>query len=133
MEPAPDSITCAVRHALGWLVFGNAVGLYLALLLLEPGLQAGVWTYGRWVPVHLNVQLYGWSALPLVAWLLSSYQGDASRHAAWGPAAVWAWTAALAVGAFHWLGGITSERFSSIGKAARCGPSRRRRSCCGAC
>ena len=61
------SIDAAVRHALGWLAFGNAVGLYLALLLMEPRLQAGIWTYGRWVPVHLNAQLYGWTALPLVA------------------------------------------------------------------
>ena len=100
----------AVRHALGWLVFGNAVGLYLALLLMWPGLQAGIWSYGRWVPVHLNVQLYGWTALPLVAWLLSIYEVDESRHAAWGAAAVWAWTAALAVGVMHWLGGDTSGK-----------------------
>lgn len=108
--PEEAGVSTAVRHAVGWLLFGNAVGMYLALMLLEPGLQAGVWTYGRWAPVHLNVQLYGWSALPLVAWLLSIYQVDGSRRTAWGPAAVWAWTAALAIGVLHWLGGITSGK-----------------------
>lgn len=105
-----ESVATAVRHALGWLVFGNLVGLYLGLLLLDPRLQAGVLTYGRWVPVHLNVQLYGWTSLPLVAWLFSIYQVDDSRHAAWGGAAVWSWTAALAIGVFHWLGGETSGK-----------------------
>jgi cytochrome c oxidase cbb3-type subunit I len=109
-KPGMVTTSLAVRHALGWLVFGNAVGLYLALLLLEPRLQAGIWTYGRWVPVHLNVQLYGWTSLPLVAWLFSIYQVDDSRHAAWGPAAVWAWTAALAIGIFHWLDGESSGK-----------------------
>lgn len=104
------AVPLAVRHALGWLVFGNAAGLYLALLLLEPRLQAGALSYGRWVPVHLNVQLYGWTSLPLIAWLLSVYQADEARHAGWGSAAVWAWTASLAMGVVHWLGGITSGK-----------------------
>lgn len=110
--PTPDSqgTRLAVRHALGWLVFGNAVGLYLAILLISPELQAGPWTYGRWMPIHLNVQLYGWSSLPLLAWLLSIYEVDQSRFAAWAPAAVWSWTTALAVGVIHWLGGITSGK-----------------------
>lgn len=108
--PCVVTVTQAVRHALGWLVFGNAVGIYLALLLLEPDLQAGAWTYGRWVPVHLNVQLYGWTSLPMIAWLFSIYQVDDSRCAGWGPAAVWAWTASLASGVFHWLGGGTSGK-----------------------
>lgn len=106
----PSGLSSAVRHSLGWLVFGNSVGLYLSVLLLDPSLQLGEWTYGRWVPVHLNSQLYGWTSLPLVAWLISIYQVDRSRFAAWGPAAVWAWTAALAFGAFHWLSGVTSGK-----------------------
>ena len=97
-------------HALGWLVAGNAVGFYLSLLLLCPNLRIADWTYGRWVPVHLNVQLYGWTALPLVAWLFSIYGVAGSRAAAWAPAAVWAWTAALAAGALNWLGGVTGGK-----------------------
>lgn len=96
----------AGRHALGWLVAGNAAGLWLSLLLLFPGLNAGEWTYGRWMPVHLNIQLYGWTALPLVGWLLAIY--GAPRR--WAHAATWAWTAALAAGILSWLGGATSGK-----------------------
>lgn len=108
----PDSpgLFTAFRHALGWLVFGNAVGLYLSLLLVFPNLQLVQWTYGRWVPVHLNVQLYGWTSLPLVAWLFSIYQVDSSKARRWASAAVWAWTAALALGVFYWLEGMTSGK-----------------------
>ncbi|MEO5716656.1 MAG: hypothetical protein ABIT37_24470 [Luteolibacter sp.] len=105
-----EGVSTAVKHALGWLVVGNAVGLYLSLLLLKPQWQLGEWTYGRWVPVHLNVQLYGWTALPLVAWLFSIYEVNRSKAASWASAAVWAWTAALAVGAMHWLQGVSSGK-----------------------
>jgi cytochrome c oxidase cbb3-type subunit 1 len=109
-EPETAGVATAVRHALGWLVLGNLAGFYLAMLLLHPSLQLGEWTYGRWVPVHLNVQLYGWTALPLVAWLLAVYEVDRSRAAAWGPAAVWAWTGALGAGVCQWLAGVTSGK-----------------------
>jgi cbb3-type cytochrome oxidase subunit 1 len=77
--PVTAGLSTALRHALGWLVFGNAVGLYLSLLLLFPNLQLAQWPYGRLVPVHLNVQLFGWTSLPLVAWLFSIYQVESSR------------------------------------------------------
>jgi cytochrome c oxidase cbb3-type subunit 1 len=109
-RPEPAGHSTALRQALGWLVFGNLVGLYLSVLLLFPELQLAHWTYGRWVPVHLNVQLYGWTSLPLVAWLFSIYQVESSKARAWAPAAVWAWTAALALGVLHWLGGVTSGK-----------------------
>ena len=96
----------AGRQALGWLVAGSAVGLWLSLLLLFPGLQVGEWTYGRWVPVHLNGMLYGWTALPLVAWLLTIYE----VHRRWADAATWAWTAALAAACLHWLSGGSSGK-----------------------
>ncbi len=80
------------------------------IAVAAPAWQLGEWTYGRWVPVHLNVQLYGWTSLPLVAWLLSLYEVDRSRVAAWGPAAVWAWSAALAIGSWQWLSGVTSGK-----------------------
>lgn len=108
--PDDESVSLAVKHALGWLVFGNLVGLYLSVLLLAPSLQLAEWTYGRWVPVHLNVQLYGWTALPLVAWLFSMYEVGRSKISAWAPAAVWAWSAALAMGTLHWLGGETGGK-----------------------
>lgn len=108
--PEDEGVSTAVKHALGWLVLGNSVGLYMSLLLLMPEWQLRAWTYGRWVPVHLNVQLYGWTALPLVAWLFSMYEVNRSKVAAWAPAAVWAWTAALAVGALQWLNGVTGGK-----------------------
>ena len=104
------ALESAVRHSLGCLVFGNCVGLYLSVLLLEPSLQVQPWTYGRWVPVHLNLQLYGWSALPLIAWLFSMFEVDRSKLSSWGTAAVWAWTAALLTGAAHWLSGSSSGK-----------------------
>ncbi|MCF7674454.1 MAG: hypothetical protein K9M97_03865 [Akkermansiaceae bacterium] len=103
-------VAAALRHALGWLVAGNAVGLWLAILQLKPGLAVGDWTYGRWVPVHLNVQLFGWTSLPLVAWLLHRYEVDRSKAAGWAGTAVWSWTTALAVGALWWLDGRTSGK-----------------------
>lgn len=103
-------MTIAIRHALGWLVFGNAVGLYLSLLLCFPSLQAGPITYGRLIPVHLNVQLYGWTAMPLLGWLLSIYEVDFSQSRNSSQAAVWSWSAALAIGVMHWLAGSTSGK-----------------------
>lgn len=104
------AVDSALRHALGWLVFANLVGVYLSVLILEPSLQLAHWTYGRWVPVHLNGQLYGWTSLPLIAWLFSIYQVQKSKFQAWAPAAVWACTAALALGSFQWLSGVTSGK-----------------------
>lgn len=104
------AVDSALRHALGWLVFANLVGVYLSVLILEPSLQLANWTYGRWVPVHLNGQLYGWTSLPLIAWLFSIYQVQDSKFHAWAPAAVWAWTAALVLGSFQWLSGVTSGK-----------------------
>lgn len=100
----------AVTHALAWLVAGNAVGLLLSILLLVPQMNPGALTYGRWVPVHLNIQLYGWTALPLVAWLFSIYEVHRSKSAAWAFPAVWAWSAALFAGASAWLSGTNSGK-----------------------
>ncbi|HEX4956491.1 MAG TPA: hypothetical protein VF017_24145 [Thermoanaerobaculia bacterium] len=98
-------------HALAWLAAGNAFGLLLATLLLAPGLTSLLtpFHYGRLVPVHLNLQLYGWCALPLVALLFRSFvprRGDVllPRFALWG------WSAVLASGAVSWLAGVTTGK-----------------------
>jgi cytochrome c oxidase cbb3-type subunit 1 len=93
------------RHALAWLVFANAVGVLLAVLLLHPGIGAlpGGLGYGRWVPLHTDAQLYGWCALPLVGVLLAGY-GRGSLGGAALPV-LWAWSAALALGCLSWLTG----------------------------
>ena len=107
-----DVLGPAAWHSLAWLLIANCVGLLLAILLLFPGVNGslGEWTYGRWMPVHLNLQLYGWCSLPLVAWLLKVYHVENSPAARWSRSALWAWSAALAFGAFSWLTGHTGGK-----------------------
>jgi len=106
-----DVLELAALHALVWLVVANAIGVLLALLLVAPGLASalGPLTYGRWVPAHLDLQLYGWCSLPLVAllmrWLLPE------RAVGRAPARALAlWSAALGAGAAWWLGGHSSGK-----------------------
>ncbi|MGZ8940233.1 MAG: hypothetical protein ACXW32_13580, partial [Limisphaerales bacterium] len=88
------------QHALFWLMVGNGVGLWLALLLLFPELNrlTGEVTYGRWIPVHLNLQLYGWTSLPLVAWLFHLYPAGTEVDFDLARAATLTWSGTLAVG-----------------------------------
>jgi cytochrome c oxidase cbb3-type subunit 1 len=99
-------------HSLAWLAFANAVGVLIATLLLEPSLNSalGEWTYGRWMPVHLNLQLYGWCSLPLVGFLFKLYGANREGVAQWCRPALWVWSAALATGAFTWLTGHSSGK-----------------------
>lgn len=105
-----DPVRNACGHALGWLAVANGVGLWLALMLWFPALNHSEWTYGRWVPVHLNLQLYGWTSLPLIAWLMKIFKADAENIRPWADAALWAWSAALLVGAVSWLSGMSSGK-----------------------
>ena len=103
----------ARQHALGWLVAANAVGCLLAAALVWPEAGGGsaASAYGRWMPVHLNGQLYGWCALPLVAALLAACleprHPSAATHAR---LVLGAWSAAIVLGAAAWLGGRTSGK-----------------------
>jgi cytochrome c oxidase cbb3-type subunit 1 len=103
----------AARHALGWLVAANAVGLLATALLLWPGLNESLapLTYGRWMPLHLDWQLYGACALPLVATLLA-WCIDARHPGAVVQArvALAAWSLALALGGVAWLNGVVSGK-----------------------
>jgi cytochrome c oxidase cbb3-type subunit I len=110
-EP-PAVLKIAAWHSLAWLVFANGVGLLMATLLLFPGVNRwlGEFTYGRWVPLHLNLQLYGWCSLPLVAWLLKTYRVHREPASRWARSALWMWSAALAVGAVSWLTGHSSGK-----------------------
>ncbi len=102
----------AAWHALFWLFVANVIGVWLALLLLLPDLGAwtGAATYGRWMPVHLNLQLYGWLSLPLIAWLLQLYRAAEGRVAAWARLALTLWSTALVLGAWSWLAGHSSGK-----------------------
>lgn len=101
-----------MAHALGWFVLANAVGVWLALLLVFPevGAMAGELSYGRWVPVHLNLQLYGWSSLPLVGFLLHLYRTDHVMVQRYSRAVVWLWSMALFVGCLSWLSGQSTGK-----------------------
>jgi cytochrome c oxidase cbb3-type subunit 1 len=99
-------------HSLLWLVVANCVGVLLAAMLLTPGINGflGEWTYGRWMPVHLNLELYGWCSLPLVGFLFVVYGVRREPVARWASSILWLWSVALAVGAFTWLNGRSSGK-----------------------
>lgn len=109
-ENPGQGIHAATTHALGWLVIGNGIGVLLSMLLLFPNLNLGALTYGRWTPLHLNAQLYGWTALPLIAWLFSIYEVQRSKYRHWAVAAVWGWSCALGIGSISWLAGTNSGK-----------------------
>lgn len=115
MNPAPPVFARTVAlHSVGWLVAANGVGLWLAISLLWPAVGDALapLTFGRWTPLHMNWQLYGWCALPIVgvllAWCLPADDATASRRHA--RLALGAWTAALALGGLAWLGGSVSGK-----------------------
>lgn len=117
-EPAPAAgeqpsvLRLAAVQGLAWFSISNTIGVGIAILLLWPGAGAwlGEWSYGRWMPVHLNLQLYGWCSLPLVAWLLRIYGADRGAAARWSRAALLLWSVALALGSLSWLNGHTSGK-----------------------
>lgn len=105
-------IAQAAWHSLAWLVVANSVGVMLAILLLFPSLNAllGEWTYGRWMMVHMNLELYGWASLPLVGYLFHVYGANRRAMARWCRPVLWAWSAALAVGSISWLAGRSTGK-----------------------
>ena len=107
-----DPVTCGAGHALFWMMAANGVGLLLAYLLLVPkaGLLFGELTYGRWVPLHLNWQLYGWTALPLVSWVFVLLPRSRTTFARASCLGIRAWSGALLLGGVFWLSGHTSGK-----------------------
>jgi cytochrome c oxidase cbb3-type subunit 1 len=108
----PGGAASAAGHAVAWLVFGNAVGVMIAVLLLLPRLNLflGEWTYGRWMMAHMNSLLFGWCGLPLLGFLFRVYGADRGQLAAWCRPVVWLWSAALATGCVSWLSGHSSGK-----------------------
>jgi cytochrome c oxidase cbb3-type subunit 1 len=104
------AVLSTARHSLGWLVIANTIGLLLALGLVAPPVTdlLAPLSYGRWMPLHLNLQLYGWCALPLVALLFHLF-APAGR-AGWQRLALALWSVTLAIGAGSWLAGTTSGK-----------------------
>lgn len=117
LAEAPDSsrpspIAQAAWHSLAWLLAANLIGVWLAVCLLSPSAGAWLrdWSYGRWMPVHLNSQLYGWMALPLVAWAMRIYRADRPHIATWSRAALLLWSLSLTIGSVSWLQGDSSGK-----------------------
>jgi cytochrome c oxidase cbb3-type subunit 1 len=110
--PERSVMAQAAMHSLAWLVFANVIGVWLAVLLLYPhaGTWLAPWSYGRWMPVHLDLQLYGWISLPLVGWLFRVYRTEGPALAPWSRAALLLWSASLFLGSFSWLNGETSGK-----------------------
>ena len=110
--PLSAGVASAIQHALFWLVFGNALGVMIAILLLLPGLNAflGEWTYGRWMMVHMNIALYGWCGLPMLGFLFSVYGTHRGSLALWARPVVWLWSGALVIGSLSWLSGHSSGK-----------------------
>jgi cytochrome c oxidase cbb3-type subunit 1 len=108
----PRAVANAASHSLFWLVFANAAGVLIAVLLLVPALnrQLGEWTYGRWIMVHMNLELYGWTSIPMLGFLFRVYGADRGPAARWCRPVLWLWSAALAVGAYSWLSGHSSGK-----------------------
>jgi cytochrome c oxidase cbb3-type subunit 1 len=85
--------------------------VWLALLLLVPGLGDAMAPlgYGRWVTVHLNASLYGWSSVPLLGLLFRAYLPR--RGAGWmADVALMAWSGMLLFAVTGWLSGRTSGK-----------------------
>lgn len=108
---APELAEELAQHALAWLVAGCSVGLLLASLLAWPQGNAllAPLTYGRWAPVHLDLLLYGWSALPLVGLLIQLYLPGPDGLGA-GRLGLAVWSGALGAGALALLAGHASGK-----------------------
>ncbi len=100
------------RHSLGWLFAANLVGVWLAANLVWPNLakSTGALTYGRWMPLHTEWELYGWSALPLVGLLYRWLPAPDRRHAQFERFGIFLWSAVLAASGISWLAGNNSGK-----------------------
>ena len=109
---ADDGIRSAIVHGLFWLALMNAMGVMLSVLLILPATNPllGEWTYGRWMMTHMNLGLYGWCCLPILALLFAVYRTHDSIVARWTRPVVWLWSASLALGSLTWLNGQTSGK-----------------------
>ena len=108
----PQVIASAAWHSLLWLVLANSIGVLLSILLLFPALNQllGEWTYGRWIMVHMNLELYGWLSLPMSGFLFRVYGADRGPLAQWCRPVLCVWSTALGVGAYSWLSGHSSGK-----------------------
>lgn len=100
--------------SLAWLFAANLVGLLLAAFLLWPELNGLLQplTYGRWIPLHLDWQLYGWSFIPLLGLICMRFFDHQKRGAQSIGLCIGLWSFGLLAGGYTWLsGGATGKVF----------------------
>jgi cytochrome c oxidase cbb3-type subunit 1 len=99
-------------HSLAWLTVANLVGIWLALLLVWPRLGGitGAWSYGRWMPLHMDWQLYGWCALPLLGLIVKHFWANDTQSPAVAQTLFLLWGSALLVGGGSWLSGQAAAK-----------------------
>jgi cytochrome c oxidase cbb3-type subunit 1 len=100
------------QFSLVWLSLANLVGVLLAILLIWPQGNAylGPFTYGRWMPLHMDWHLYGWCALPLLGILCARFLDQVKTGAETTTWILLLWTLGLAVGGWQWLAGGQSGK-----------------------
>lgn len=122
-QPAGRQLQCATAlYSLLWLLAANLVGLWLAVLLIWP--ECGKWlgelTYGGWMPLHMDWQLYGWCSLPLVGLLMAYFFNNDDRVDAHLGFIVW--SIAIGIGGVLSLHGVVSGKlflnWSGVGRIA---------------
>ena len=101
-----------VRFSLAWLTAANLVGLLLSLCLLYPGIDTllGPLTYGRWMPLHMEWQLYGWCSLPLLGLILKEFPGRSGQAAGEIRFVFVVWSIGLLAGGISCLSGHASGK-----------------------
>ncbi|WP_269525530.1 hypothetical protein [Coraliomargarita parva] len=130
MTERPDSWSrylqlATASYSFFWLLAANLVGLWLAALLVWPHLGDLVpdWTYGRWMPLHMDWQLYGWCSLPLVGLLMRYFMSPSNGSTRMDIGIGYgAWSVALFIGGFLSLQGEVSGKlflnWSGVGRIA---------------
>ncbi len=100
--------------SLQWLVLANAVGVLLAVMLIWPELNNLIapFSYGRWIPLHMDWQLYGWSSLPLLGLIHNQFMKKIEDREKWVWISFGIWSVGLLAGGISWLsGGSTGKLF----------------------
>lgn len=93
--------------SIAWLALSNLIGVWLAVGLIWPeiGSLLGNLGYGRWMPLHMDWQLYGWCALPSLGLIAVRIWKHEERAGELCGRAFWIWSFALIIGGVTWLAG----------------------------